>query len=366
VQALAFRLEERPGIRGRVVFPEGERASDVGVRGLRLGPEQQADPALLATGDPNDADVDEDGTFSLTDLVPGRWLVGVVRGHRGGALDSQVVDVGKGVSVVELRVPALRPEEYVAVRAFGPDGSLLTDPRFGTGYASESAMSSGSSVVIERPDGSHWVLHHPPNGTEPDAKNWIEVTSAGHGTLRHEYPAGRGGSVDLRFAVPARVEVEVTGLRGTRYEGRIQVSLEYPTTGRFGGGPAARPADDTGTFAVPSVQPGAFEVVLRLGSGRVSRSHDVNRQPVQVAPGLNRVTVALPELHAVTIEGAVGGAWLRRISAEGVRVHSAHLQAGADGRAVGDGLPAGEYEARSGSRRATFRLPGASVVRLVE
>jgi hypothetical protein len=261
-------------------------------------------------------------------------------------------------------VPALRSEEYVAVRAFGPDGALVTDGQVRTGYASENGRSSGSSTVIERPDGVRWVLHHPANGTDAGGRNWIEVASPRYGTLRHEYPAGRAGSVDLRFGAPARVEVEVTGVSGTRYEGRVEVALSATTDPvRFVDGPRAK-AGDAGTFVVPSVQPGAYDLVLRLQS-RSRWGGEIHREPVHVVSGGNRFAVALPELHVVTVEGVVGSAFLHTTPREGLR-HNTSAQAGSDGRAVFDGLPAGEYEAHSGGRKATFRVPGTSVVRLVE
>lgn len=74
----------------------------------------------------------------------------------------------------------------------------------------------------------------------------------------------------------------------------------------------------------------------------------------------------------MTVEGLTGMGWVMRKetdrgAADGRRGPSFHrmLRPSADGRAVVDGLPAGEYEARSNPDLvATFRVPGAGVVRL--
>ena len=89
------------------------------------------------------------------------------------------------------------------------------------------------------------------------------------------------------------------------------------------------------------------------------------RKPVDVRAGMPAPELESPVLHSVTFVGeSAGPVWVEK--AAGATFHwRASLQIPSEGARVPlDGLPAGEYTVRSGSRQVAFRVPEDAEVSL--
>jgi len=359
-------LAARLGVKGRVTFEDDQRTSGARVRLARIPQGRDADPALLTTGARDESlHSFEDGplSFSFLDLAPGRYLVGVSRAWQGLVVAWKEVEVSDSVVEVELEIPALEREEYVILRVLGPDGESLPKVDVKTGFRSKNSSSSGGSVVLDRPDGVRWVLHHQANvdaGAE-DARLWIGVSARGYGYREVEYEPGTAPSLEVRFAAPAMLEVTITGLAGNRYEGRVTAGLHgSPRTDGWGGSHGASEPDAQGRVTFGAVQPGPHVLVLSIRGDPFGGSVIAEKE-IELSSGANSVRIAMPELYEVVLEGLTGTGWLSRRGNDGFHRTVASTQ---DGRAVVDALPAGTYTARAGQKQATFTVPGATTVRL--
>ncbi len=355
-------LEGHPVLQGRIVWPPGERVSSARVRIVRIPAGKAADPALLASSG-QDRTVYNGDAFTFADLPPGRYLVGVTRGWSGPPAATQEVEVGNGITDVDVKVPSLAPGEYVPVRILDPDGKPVSNVQITAGYRSKNRSGSSGAIAIDRPGGEKWVLTGVDDpDVEKDARYWIAVSSPAYGTKTVEYQPGATAAAEVRFEEPGKVDVEITGLAGTSYDGRARAHL-----GPAPGGDVQRvmsisipdPGPD-GRVTLSGIQPGDYELVLSLSYGRGSSS-TIASKPLTVHSGPNRVSIAMPALYEVTIDGLDRNAYVR--PKEGNQGAFRSLE-GMDGRAVVDGLPAGTYTVQSGAKKSDFTVPGTSTVHL--
>ncbi len=356
-RAVRVDLEARPTLQVTVRFPVGEEAGGR-VFVLRIASPTAPQPAVLRSrGESSDVRRRGLEAWEAThaNLQAGTYAVGYTRGREREFDVIDVVEVGPGVTEHVLPVPPLDKDEYVLVRVRGPDGRGLPDARISTGYFAENASSSGSSPLVNRGDGEYQVLHHVnPWGKRPGGTWWVSAQAGGFGTQRVEYEPGSVSTIDLDFQLPASLEVLVENAAGTDYESRVRVKL---VQGHHH--VADTVCDAKGKAFLDGLQPGAYEIQLRIGERHFMAW--VHAQPLALESGKNRLTLSLPTLYTVTVRGVDGTAWLRRAQ-EGLGSRFQKHATAADGEAVFDGLPAGTYHVRCGEAKATFRVPGPSVV----
>jgi hypothetical protein len=367
--AVRLDLEGRPVIRGRVVF-EDDQNSEVRVRLARVPEGRKADPALLAPDGATETSMfgggpfgAAPGAFRFTDLTPGHYLLGVARSWRGAIVATTEVEVGHEPVDVEIRVPPLSRDEYAILRVTGPDRKPLTSLNVTTGYVSDHGASSGGSVVIDRPGGEKWVLHHEGGvSTAEGGKLWITVSHPAYGSKTVEYAPGAAPTFDVRFAEPGTLDVDVPGLAGGPYVGRVQATLMSGGEERVSRGDRrTEKPDEHGHLQFTGVQPGPYVVLLQMAD-RHGWGQDLARKEVTASAGANRVAIPLPALYEVTLEGIQGHTWIQREEKGAVRMRT--ISNASEGRAILDGLPAGTYTAHSGGTSVTFTLPGATTVRI--
>jgi hypothetical protein len=324
---------------------------------MRFPPGAAVDPGALATGG-QEVPVAGDGTFEVPDPVPGTWLLGVQREYAGPVVVTREVAYEGGSVETTLEVPPLARSLYVVLRVLGPDGAPLPDVQVTAGYESSRGSASGGTEAFDREEGVRWVVLAGRGQAPPDAVHWIEVHSPALGRRRVEVPSGPAPEATIRFERPASVEVAVTGLVGSAYEGRVRAHLVPRGVGAFLGRPEPLGAD--GRLTLRSVQPGAHDLVLSVA--RATRQDtEVARAALDVDDPSVSVTVPLPRLHRVVFEGARSPLWLTRPEVPGFHVHA---PAGPDGRVVVDALPDGEYRVQGTEHQETFTLPGATTIRL--
>ena len=362
--ALRLDLVARPTMLVRVAEEDGEPVGEVSVRAARLPTGREVDPALLDADTASAVGVERgpDGhEFRLADLSPGRYLVGAARQWRGPIVTWKDVEVGAGVVEVELVLPLPAREEYAVLHILGPDGAALEDVTFATGYTSASARGSSGATVMRRPNGEQWVFHHGWSEVRKDeGRLWIEASHPVFGTQRVEYGVGAAPEVTLRFEEPGTLDVQVTGLVGSIYEGRVRARIE--SAGRDGRPVSNRnegELDADGVSRLTGLQPGRYEVVLQLGSQRW-RSRTIASKEVAIRSGPNRVTVPMPTLYEVAFEGLEQGGFVQ--GGTGSSLFHYILTPTKEGRALCDGLPAGAYTVRAGGRQKSFTVPGTATV----
>jgi hypothetical protein len=107
----------------------------------------------------------------------------------------------------------------------------------------------------------------------------------------------------------------------------------------------------------PARDRGAAVRTLRGGTTLVE-------EVVKLRTGEQTARLRVPTLYVVEFEGVLSPAHLQRTDVDRQRSMVAILQAGDEGRAIVDGLVAGEYRVHMGSKVTTFRLPGTSKVRI--
>lgn len=358
-EPLRFQLATKGGIQGHVKFAPGEALSGGRVAVVRIPKGRKADASLLASSDKSTS-LHSWGrgapVFQFADLPPGRYLVGLCRTYNGAPVVFEEAEVTDESVDVVIQVPPLEREDYVIVAVVGPDGKPAPSASIRTGYQSKAGGSSSGAVSIARSDGTQWVIHQ--EGADEgagDVTYWVEAEHPEYGKQRAEYKRTRATTAQIRFGRPASLELTVTGVAGSRYEGRVHAVLSVARRSFRQEGTVL---DAEGRITFKGVQPGTYPVALSIGASR--GQSEILRQDVEITSGTNRLTLDLPPLYDVVVEGATGGFWIRSTRKEH-RFHKSVMGV-SEGRATVDGLPAGEYEARSGRKRLTFRLPGASTV----
>ena len=248
-----------------------------------------------------------------------------------------------------------------------PEGKPLAGAQLLVGRKSGGGSSSSGATAIEREDGTIWVLHQEGDAAAGDADTtwWVEATHPVYGTKREAYRRTRASAVDLRFDKPGTLEVTVTGLAGTRYEGRIRAAL---TGSRSCPGDVL---DGSGRVTVSGVQPGIYSLALNLGGDR-GRGSQIHTEEVEIRSGENRLRIEVPPLYEVEVLGVQGSAYVRAAGPDAGRAACAPTAVrpcslNGPGRRTRDGRrPArpATTRSRSGRKGARFSVPGATTVRL--
>jgi hypothetical protein len=302
---------------------------------------------------------------TVTDLEEGPHTVGIARDRNGSIVHMAEVIVRAGIVDHTIEVPPLDPADYVIVGVYGPKGEPVKNAQFSTGYRSDSGRSSGGSQTALRRDGRVLVMHNA-RGEAGDANAtwWVDVTAQAFGSKRVEYVRGRVRELRVEFQEPAEVAVEVKGVQGTPYEGRVSVAMHPGATKQRPGIASGTKPDAKGSFNVRGLQPGDYILTLSVQSGQ-HRNSPVAEVPYTVKSGSQQTSIALPPLFSLTVRGATRHVSLSSRDRTANRTHQSQM-ADENGVAVFDTLTAGTYHVRSGSGRAEVTLPGPSSVTLTQ
>jgi hypothetical protein len=359
---LRIDLVARSAILARVRYPPGEESEWTTVTLARVPGGVPLEPLHLASPLATKSSRGEEALL-FDGLTPGRYGLGVQRISGGPLAVIREVEVGAGPVEIDLVVPPLRRGEYITLRALGPDGAALANPSISIGYFDESnATTHGGAPKLRRPDGSLRVFHGIVTAPSRSGRRWVRVAATGLGEQVVEYGAAEAPDLTVRFAAPVAQEVVVLGIQ-PEYEGRLRIALDGSPAGMRGradGGPGL-PVEADGRAKVDRIQPGAYECMVSVLVG--GHSVPVLRREVVVSDAPAPITLTLPTLHAVTFVGVEVG-HVHVMSGDRSRGHWMVAVRVTDGdRAAVDGLPEGDYEATSGSKRVRFRVPGAAEVR---
>jgi hypothetical protein len=356
IAPLRFDLRARPGLRGRISFPDDEAPERASVRVL---------PARGAPPRPDDwqrssnqasAGTHQGWRYSFPDLAPGRWWVAVFRGH-GEEIPAAMleVEVADGPRDLDIAVPPPDPETVARLRVRDATGRPVTELQVTLQVRSEGSNSSYGMNPSRLRDGTFVVSLA---RREKGAANTLLVSAPGQGQRTLEIPETGPVAMDIQFEEPATGEIRLANYLGTYLDGRVEVRLEPAEDSGFRG--SRLQVGPKGEATLAGAQPGPCVVVVSTGSRRT----EILRAPVVLRAGRNELTVTLPETHRLEVRGGAGSVSLRRADGTG-RTAFLHATVDAEGIAVVDGLVPGEYEVRSGARKpATVRVPGTATVTL--
>ena len=278
--------------------------------------------------------------FSLPDLQPGRYLVGISVNWRT-ILATTVVEVSDELVETTIHLPAPDPASHLEVRVYGPLGEKLRDVRFVCSYRWKGGMFSGGCVIYPRKDGAYFI--RTPDPAEQNAAEGgtysLKVMSEDYGSVQREFDPKSEEALVFRFEEAATLHVTLEGYVGSGHEGKLRLALGSDRIDRqvFAG---AAGIDAEGRQQLGPVQPG--DSVLVIGVEERSLFRTVVRMPIRLRPGDNRAFVPVPQLYTLKIVGRPG----ERV---GITAVSAEREMpaptiGKDGTAVVERLPAGKYE----------------------
>jgi len=357
--AVIIRAHSVPGIKGNIIIPEGEMASQVRVYHLGFKTQIPDTRALLDGGKEVSVHALSKHQFIFSPLKPGRYLVGATR-TPGRIETSATIDVGEGVASLDLTLPAAEARDCVVVHALDPGG----DPLDGVSFSVRRSMGGSDfrsyGAVVKQEHGVYWVLHHATAGETdpPPAARWfVSARSAVHGQKEVEYRRGPSSEVTIRFAAMGTLTANLEWGVDRALAGRLQLSLEAPVRGGLGWNSDGLPSGDpdrNGQVELSPLSPGTYRLVVGLKTGR-GQTGALSAKLVDVASGPNRVTVRVPKLHTLTllIPGSKPGAPCTLSGVDPGMELMLREAVGKEGRVTFEMLPAGTYVVSSGQGGAT-------------
>jgi hypothetical protein len=367
--ACTLRLEGAPGIRGEIRDLGRTPRRQLVVKYQALAAGATPDLKAMARAQDNTQVWVNNGRYAFKDLAPGRYLVGASRGWNERIAAHAVVEVGQGMVVQDLEIPALDPRWCVVVRAKDPAGRPLDDVTFTVQAVRGGQGLGGGNAATERQlDGSYWVPldrfdnQYWDGNAQADeldlTKSWpsdLKVTlwcwSARYGSKSAEI-ASSTRTLELLFGEPAMLVAAVAGYAESGYAGRLSLSIERIDPGgsnNYWGGGDDKVGSD-GTQKLGPVEPGAWRLSLwvqQRGGNQWERTLG-STIDVTLAPGENRASIALPALHTLIVE--VPGAPRTSVqlnpsgnAPRGRSFNNGQRQTDASGRVTFEDVPAGEY-----------------------
>lgn len=358
---LRVTLREVAGVGGRVVPAEMARATRTWVTLFRTDVRAEAiDRATLRNRGELRSVESDDARFVYVDVAPGHYVLGSGRGDLPAALVRDV-EIVEGTFVhLDLDTPGPVRDECLELTIEGPGGRRI-DPQYVTfRYTTPSGGQSDSIGLLPGPGGTFWAPI--PSGVA-DATGDVGVVAehAEFDLASVTFSPCAAPTATLRFARPARVELEVTG---SISDGKLSAGIYGRNGARAGLGQSA-PLDASGIAVWSPIAPGAYDVVLENTYDDGSPTHvELARAALDVASGPNRVRFAVPVLHTLTVIDSTGVGGVSVVVRRDLPRYFAVVRFDAHGRAEVLHIPPGEYEVARGSKKTTITVPGTSLLEL--
>lgn len=382
-EVVTLVVEPRVGLFGKLIDPENwGTLESFRVVALELGPGESLDEEILISKAEHSGNV-RYGGYSLLDLPPGRFAVGV-SSRTNELYASAEIELPEGLVEHDFHIQPPDAERYLTLRASDPEGRLLTDLDLGLRRERENGRSNNYGLNSRiQPDGS-LALYGAKNFYEPwdEGDRWHLV--AEHNLLgenRIELAEGQR-QIDWVFQPPGSLEILVQGSAGSPYVDNLSVRVyaivregdDIDYRGPEGRGDS-RP-DAEGRVRLTGIAPGSYAVRLQHSqNGRNRRgwggSQVLASRELEITSGANSTTLSLPALHEVVVyspdaqEGQMVWAMAQDDQQE-QRGYWNYIQGtfGPDLRARLTGLPAGRYTVQSqeSGRSVTVDVPCGEVL----
>ncbi|MGE0192581.1 MAG: hypothetical protein AB7T63_11135 [Planctomycetota bacterium] len=363
---LRVDLVERPTLRLLVSLDPTERVGMLTARWVRISAGSPLDARVLEqVGSPRILTGRLGATFKYAEsgLQAGHYVLGVYRGSSKTPAHVQGVDIGPGLTDIEIQLPLPERSTYAVLRVQGPDGQPLSPLEFETRFQKKGWSGTSSGVpYIERPDGEYWVFHQYVDGSQEGGRFSITVEHRDLGSRVVTYAPGEVVDQEVRFDEPGIVDVSVPGVARYGLGERVRVWLGRPDARRREARLGRTVAGD-GSARITHLQPGTYTARLLISYGE-DDTLAIEAGEVDVRSGGQAIQLDLPSLHDVVFVGLGVRASLKRFAGEGNEYDSIAVGPITGRRAELTGLPAGRYELRTGLKTVPFTLPGPSLVRV--
>ncbi|MBL8898097.1 MAG: hypothetical protein JNM84_10745 [Planctomycetes bacterium] len=306
--------------------------------------------------------------YRATGLKPGKHKLRV-RLARGMLLHERDIEVPSGELRVDLDL-ALDAGARV-LEAVVLDGAGLAQLDASLRVQTRGERGPGENVACVSAGEGRWWLVHSAKLLEKanDGSFTAHVQSPRLGALQVSYKPLQEERLELRYAEPAFVLVR---MRGPAPKGvMIQVALQVERTNESEPQeeePSSMLGDST-ELAFGPLRAGRYKLIVR-GSQRDWNFFPLHEEMIELRPGRQERSVALPELHTIAVRVADaqqgqsyrGSVWRADDPSSSFRTSFSVTNG------VGElaGLPTGRYEAElqergpGGARRETFSVPGTS------
>ncbi len=352
---IRFQLAGRAGIRGQVIFAEGQEFPHMYVCLLPGASGQNAPRDVWLRNGKRDTIDPRDPAFSFKDLAPGLYSLGYSIDLRSGVFLVDTIEVSDHSVQRDIEIPPFEPTEYVIVWVLAPDGEVLDDARVSTGYRFHRGLRSANA--LKRDDGSFFSVHAlPPDGEEDeDLDYYVRVSSREFGEKEVKYRPGEIEEIHVQFVEPAMLEISLPGYAGSRAEGLLSLSLSQVSEDKTRRSHGTRIRSETaldgrGRQTFGPAEPGKYELVLTVQPDRSFRI-PVTSQTISLESGFSSLDVSLPELYDLTVlfpDDIPASTQLRitfkQFSESGTRHYGASKVVGKDARVELKNLPRGEYK----------------------
>lgn len=307
--------------------------------------------------------------FLLCNWEPGWYRIGASWSRRGHIVADAILQVVKGQTDVDLRIPASALDSFLSLRCFDPDGLPVAATGFDLGARDEEGRLSSVSGSLSPPQGGVQRLELPSRLLNDATTNWsalyITVLHGDYGSARQPLTIGQT-EVDLHFSRPASLRLVVVGIRA-EHEGRVQVQLvprgmDGRTTLH---GEAALESSNVWRFE--DVEPGLYEaqaVLATTNLDRPSRGWVLSRAVLALRPGFRTHELVASPVHSQTIHApAESPGTSVFLIPEGWRElgdepFPPRFTLDDERRAVLPSIPAGTYTVRAGQSKGEVRVPG--------
>ena len=309
-------------------------------------------------------------SFRFEDVPVGRHRV-YICDSTGAISDWKDVEERDGPVQVELKMAAPTREDYIVVRMLAPDGSIANDARLHLAVQCEGSSASGGTRPLEQTDGTIWLPRKSDN-TVPEnmrGKDWHYRITASHKqyvSATANYERHDTHEVVLQFTEPAFLTLTTAGFSDHPGRKWLAWSLVKPDASAQSHHPKIEEAKygdqgDPKRLAAEQrfgpLEAGAYEIVL--ASAMEFGSLEIQREPVQLAPGENTHSASVPRLHTLTVllpEGAKAPHVM--IVRKGASVlRGPKLPDFKDGRSVVELIPEGEWILTDGRGEVQVRVP---------
>lgn len=335
-QPVVFQLTARLGVKGTIT-PE---SATITIWTRPLG-DQPPDDFLLKDGSRDRA---RQGSYSILDLAPGRYHIGVSR-FREEIEQSKVIDISTGVEELDFALPEITNDQILIVQVADPAGNPVDDIDLQITRQTGNRSSSSSVHKENVRPGEIWAYVGRSFWEALDSGEvtaYVTVSSALLGTKKVEVT---GSPLSIRFGSPATVTVRYPGYVGSGFEGSLRTYLQAPAgsgrdrVSRSTASPGERAPD--GSVEVGPLEPGEYVVITAI------ENETVSEDPISLPSGHSTVSIQLPTLYELTlrVESTDVGRSINVMSRETTDFGGRHheIPANAD-QVVIPNLPAGVYD----------------------
>jgi hypothetical protein len=305
---LTLQLVPRTGICGRILQANGASAmEDTRVRVLLLAPGQVPSPDLLKGDDAKRLST-RSGTFTLLDIEPGTYLLGLSLRRGRTILTTETVTLETGVLEKDLVIPDLGPEGTLQVTTLDPTGRRINVDamRLKVTY---TGGSSNSNIIQPRRESTGVYLLRKPDFMKKDAAPGttysISATDSRYGSCTVTFPMGTN-EVALRFIEPASIEVTITGFAGHKFADRLTLTVNNLSENNISSLNRDKKVDETGSYLFKGLQPGVNRISLGLQQSSTRNrwwqsTNTIARLDVTLKEGRNYAQIHIPTFFSLSV-----------------------------------------------------------------